>query len=489
MTAQHPLRRLLSRAAVASLGLIASIVPAGTQPGRTMAIDDQPGHRAEPERRATASGLPAAGGVLPDQRAGRHDHRRYRRPLSLPGAGQQPRDPLRDRRRPRGIPVAGIAQDQPQGGVAGLDAAAGDDQATALPAPVHGRRSRQSHGRARALSRRDRVPDPRHQSAANDRQRRLVGMFPARERRRRPIFTSGCRSAPRSSSGSDRHCKLRQMPHLSSKRDPRHDLSSILPARIAASWPWRCSLPWPAAPPPPRRSSRVKQRGAVACGINPSLPASPPGRQRSLGGFRRRSVPCARCGDLRRSRQGAIHATADGGAVPALQAGKIDVLSRNTTWTFSREAPLKLNFAAVTYYDGQGFLVRRGMNATSSLELDGASVCVQKDTTSAAQSRRPLPRQQHEIHQSSRSRPRTRRARPTTAKQCTTLTSDTSQLFAERLQLGAPDDHVILPDIISKEPLGPVVRFGDDQWLNIVKWTHFAMLNAEELGVSSRDDR
>ena len=169
----------------------------------------------------------------------------------------------------------------------------------------------------------------------------------------------------------------------------------------------------------------------------------------------------------------------------ALQAEKIDVLSRNTTWTLSREAPLKLHFAAVTYYDGQGFLVRRSKNATSALELGGASVCVQKGTTSELNFADyfrlnnmkfdlvALPNADDAL-------------RAYDNEKCTVLTSDTSQLFAERLRLKSPDDHVVLPDIISKEPLGPFVRFGDDQWLNIVKWTHYAMVNGEEFGISSQ---
>src|SRR5262249_50486934 len=169
----------------------------------------------------------------------------------------------------------------------------------------------------------------------------------------------------------------------------------------------------------------------------------------------------------------------------ALQGSRIDVLSRNTTWAFSREAALKLNFAAVTYYDGQGFLVRRSTNATSALELDGASVCVQNNTTSALNLRDYFRANNMRLQEV---------GLPSTAElltayeagRCTVVTSDTSQLFAERLKLKMPDDHVVLPDIISKEPLGPAVRFGDDLWFNIVKWTHFAMVNAEELGVSSR---
>ena len=168
-----------------------------------------------------------------------------------------------------------------------------------------------------------------------------------------------------------------------------------------------------------------------------------------------------------------------------LRAGEVDVLSRNSTWTLSREADLGLSFAAVTYYDGQGFLVRNARNVASALELDGAKVCVQAGTTT-------------EVNVSDYFRAHQMTYEPVTlanttdvrqaydSGRCDVITSDVSQLYAERLKLARPDDHVVLGDIISKEPLGPAVREGDDQWLRIVKWTHFAMINAEELGVNRK---
>src|SRR5262245_21580264 len=232
---------------------------------------------------------------------------------------------------------------------------------------------------------------------------------------------------------------------------------------------------------------RVKQRGAVACGINPGLL-----------GFSSRDSSGAWSGfdvDLCRALAAAIFddpskvqfvplGTAE--RLSVLQSGQIDVLSRNTTWTFSREAGLKLNFAAVTYYDGQGFLVRRSMNVSSALELEGASVCVQKGTTSELNFA-DFFRTNNMKYQAVALGGLDELLKVYDQGQCSVLTSDTSQLFAARLRLGAPDDHVVLPDIISKEPLGPFVRFGDDQWLGIVKWAHFAMLNAEELGISSKN--
>jgi general L-amino acid transport system substrate-binding protein len=169
----------------------------------------------------------------------------------------------------------------------------------------------------------------------------------------------------------------------------------------------------------------------------------------------------------------------------ALQSGTVDVLSRNSTWTMSREIELKLVFPAITYYDGQGFLVRRARNATSALELDNVKVCVQGGTTTELNladffraNNLKFERVAFEAAADA--------VKAYDAGRCDVFTSDVSQLYAERLALGRPDEHVILPEVISKEPLGPAVRQGDEQWANIVKWTTFALINAEELGVSSK---
>jgi len=231
---------------------------------------------------------------------------------------------------------------------------------------------------------------------------------------------------------------------------------------------------------------KVKARGNLVCGVNPDLLGfSAKDAQGNWKGF---DV------DLCRALASAIFndpgkvqfvPLSNADRLQALQSDKIDVLSRNTTWTFGREAALKLDFAAVTYYDGQGFLTRRSANATSALELDGASVCVQKGTTSELNFA-DFFRTNNMKYQLVALDSLDDLLKAYDQGKCTVLTSDMSQLFAARLRLGAPDDHVVLPDIISKEPLGPYVRFGDDQWLGIVRWTHFAMLNAEELGVSSQ---
>ncbi len=168
----------------------------------------------------------------------------------------------------------------------------------------------------------------------------------------------------------------------------------------------------------------------------------------------------------------------------ALQSGSIDVLSRNTTWTMSREIELGLNFAATNYYDGQGFLVPKALKKDSALDLDGTKVCVQTGTTTELNLADHF-RSNKLKYDTVGSVSADEAIKGYDAGRCNVFTADVSQLFAIRLQLSKPDDHVILPDVISKEPLGPVVRQGDAQWLNVVKWVHFAMVNAEELGVTT----
>lgn len=170
----------------------------------------------------------------------------------------------------------------------------------------------------------------------------------------------------------------------------------------------------------------------------------------------------------------------------ALQSGEVDVLARNTTWTLSRETGQGFLFVGVNYYDGQGFMVRKKLNLSSALELSGASVCVQQGTTT-------------ELNLADFFRGNNMKYEPVDfasadeavkaydAGRCDAYTTDASGLYAERVKLANPDDNVVLPEIISKEPLGPAVRQGDDQWFNLVKWTNFAMLDAEELGVTSQN--
>jgi general L-amino acid transport system substrate-binding protein len=169
----------------------------------------------------------------------------------------------------------------------------------------------------------------------------------------------------------------------------------------------------------------------------------------------------------------------------ALQSGEVDVLARNTTWTSSRDTSLGLNFTGVNYYDGQGFMVRNTLKVNSALELNGAAICVQQGTTTElnladyfAASKMQLKTVTFATANEA--------VKAYDAGRCDAYTTDASALYAERLRLANPSDHIILPEIISKEPLGPAVRHGDDQWFDIVKWTLFAMVDAEELAISSK---
>jgi len=171
---------------------------------------------------------------------------------------------------------------------------------------------------------------------------------------------------------------------------------------------------------------------------------------------------------------------------PALQSGKVDLLSRNSTWTLSREVDFGLEFAAVTYYDGQGFMVSRSRNVSSALDLSGSKICVQSGTTTELNLSDYFHAKGMAYEAVLGSSPE-EVIKAYDAGRCDVLTSDASQLHAIRLKLSKPDNQVILPDLISKEPLAPVVRQGDEQWFKIVKWTAFAMVNAEELGVTSKN--
>jgi general L-amino acid transport system substrate-binding protein len=167
----------------------------------------------------------------------------------------------------------------------------------------------------------------------------------------------------------------------------------------------------------------------------------------------------------------------------ALQSGEVDLLSRNTTWTMSRDSSLGLSFAGVMFFDGQGFMANKKLGVKSAKELKGAAVCVQTGTTT-------------ELNLADYFRANKMDYKPVVfekndelvaaydAGRCDVMTTDASGLYAERLRMKDPNQHIVLPEIISKEPLGPVVRQGDSQWFTVVKWVYYAMLNAEELGVT-----
>ena len=227
----------------------------------------------------------------------------------------------------------------------------------------------------------------------------------------------------------------------------------------------------------------VRARGHLTCGVSQGLP-----------GFSNKDAKGQWAGldvDFCRALAAAIFNDATKVAfVPlsaeerfgTLKAKKIDVLSRNSTWTMGRETGLGLIFAAVSYYDGQGFMVRKALNIDSALQLADKSICVKSGTTTelnlADYFRNNLLTYKAIIFPTAEEA-----LKAYMGGRCEAMTSDVSQLYALRSELKSQRDHIILPDVISKEPLGPVVRQDDFQWLNIVKWTQFAMVDAEELGV------
>jgi general L-amino acid transport system substrate-binding protein len=169
-----------------------------------------------------------------------------------------------------------------------------------------------------------------------------------------------------------------------------------------------------------------------------------------------------------------------------LKKRTVDVLFRNSTWSMSREADYGLHFAAVSFYDGQGFMLRRSKNIDSALTLEGSKVCVQANTTSQLNLSDYF-RANNIKYQEIKFLNAGDLVKAYDAGDCDVWTADVSRLYAERLKLSKPDEHVVLADIISKEPLAPAVRQKDDDWLMVVKWTVYAMLNAEELGITSKN--
>jgi general L-amino acid transport system substrate-binding protein len=230
----------------------------------------------------------------------------------------------------------------------------------------------------------------------------------------------------------------------------------------------------------------IRDRGKLICGINPDLPGfaarDQEGAWRGFDVDFCRAVAAAIFNDADKVE---FKALSNADRLTALKNGDIDLLSRNTTWTMARETALGINFAAVTYYDGQGFLVRSNLKVESALELGGKSICVQTGTTTEANLADYF-RGNKLTYQLIAFPSADEALAAYNEGRCDAFTTDTSALFAERLKLAKPDEHVILPDIISKEPLSPAVRQGDDRWFKVVQWTHFVMLNAEELGVTSK---
>ena len=229
----------------------------------------------------------------------------------------------------------------------------------------------------------------------------------------------------------------------------------------------------------------IQQRGQLVCGVNPSLPgfaaADSQGRWAGLDVDVCKAVAAAVLKDANKVTWVPLNAAQ---RFAALQAGEVDVLSRNTTWTLTRDASLGLHFTGVTYYDGQGFMAPKKLKLTSARQLKGATVCVQSGTTTeknltdfskaAGLNIKPVVFETQEA---------TNKAY--FSGRCQAYTTDASALAAVRnKESGNPADHVILPELISKEPLGPVVRRGDDEWFAIVKWVVFVLIEAEEHGIT-----
>jgi general L-amino acid transport system substrate-binding protein len=230
----------------------------------------------------------------------------------------------------------------------------------------------------------------------------------------------------------------------------------------------------------------IKARGVINCGVNTGLAgfAAPDsqGVWRGLDVDLCRAVAAAMFGDASKVRY--VPTTAQQ-RFTALQSGEVDMLSRNTTWTLSRDTSLGLDFVGINFYDGQGFMVKRSLGVTSAKQLDGATVCVQPGTTT-------------ELNLTDYFRANNLRFTPVVierleevnaaffAGRCDALTTDVSGLASVRSTQGPrAEEYVILPEVISKEPLGPAVRHGDSRWADIVRWAHNAMLEAEELGLTS----
>ena len=230
----------------------------------------------------------------------------------------------------------------------------------------------------------------------------------------------------------------------------------------------------------------IKAKGFIQCGVNTALAGfSAPddkGEWTGLDVDFCRAVAAAVFGDGSKVKFTPLSAK---DRFTALQSGEIDILSRNTTWTISRDTALGLNFAGVTYFDGQGFMINSAKlpGVNSALQLSGASVCVQSGTTTELNLADYFKANNLEYNPVVFEKIEEVNAAYDSGR-CDAYTTDQSGLYAIRLTLAAPADHVVLPEIISKEPLGPAVRQGDDKWLDIVKWTYFALLNAEEAGIT-----
>jgi general L-amino acid transport system substrate-binding protein len=230
----------------------------------------------------------------------------------------------------------------------------------------------------------------------------------------------------------------------------------------------------------------VKQKGFVQCGVNSSgLPGfASVDAQNNWSGLDIdlcKAVAAAMFGDATKVKFTGLTAKE---RFTALQSGEVDVLSRNTTWTLSRDAALGLEFTGVNYYDGQGFMAKKELGVSSAKELDGASVCVQAGTTTELNLADYF-RSNNLKYNAVVFENNDEVNKAYEAGRCDVLTTDQSGLYSTRVKLGNIDAHVILPEIISKEPLGPSVRQGDSAWADVVRWSLYAMIQGEEFGITS----
>ncbi len=232
----------------------------------------------------------------------------------------------------------------------------------------------------------------------------------------------------------------------------------------------------------------VQKQGVVLCGVSTGLPGfSNPDDKGNWTGLDVdicRAVAAAVLGDKNKVKF--IPLTAKE-RFTALQTGKIDILSRDTAWTLTSDTSLALKFVGVSFYDGQGFMVSKKFGAKSAGELNGASICIQADATAARQNLAAWFKEKKMTYKPVLFDTFGQAVKGFAEGHCDVLTGGRSRLYSRRLTLANPDSAVVLPEMISKEPLGPMVRQGDDGWFNIVRWSLFAMIDAEELGVTSKN--
>ncbi len=229
----------------------------------------------------------------------------------------------------------------------------------------------------------------------------------------------------------------------------------------------------------------VKAKGFIQCGVNTGLTGfSAPNDKGKWEGFDVdfcRAMSAAVFGDADKVKYTPLTSKE---RFTALQSGEIDVLSRNTTWTFTRDVNLGLEFIGSNYYDGQGFMVRKDLGVKSARELDGASVCIQTGTTTELNLADYFRTHKMEFNSVVFEKADEIRA-AYDAGRCDVYTTDRSGLAAQRSLLKAPEDHLVLPEVVSKEPLGPVVRHGQSEWGDVARWTLYTLIVAEELGITS----